>query len=147
MTKFKNILVPFEGSQLSYKAFKVGLELAKKLNAKLIILDCINISFAGSLIPGIDIDFESIVLNKLRNKAKIDMEKLEKMAKKKNVKIKSYVIDSPIISKSILSFSKSQKIDLIVMAPHSRSGMSEFFLGSISNAIIHQAVCPVLLVR
>jgi universal stress protein A len=37
-------------------------------------------------------------------------------------------------------------IDLIVMATHGRTGLAHFFLGSVAEAVIREAPCPVLTV-
>ncbi len=42
---------------------------------------------------------------------------------------------------------KEDKPDLIVMRTHSRSGLSRFFLGSVSHSVVHHTHCSVLLVR
>jgi nucleotide-binding universal stress UspA family protein len=42
---------------------------------------------------------------------------------------------------------KKIKPDLLVMRPHSQSGVSRFFLGSVSHSVIHHTDCSLLLVR
>lgn len=143
----KKILVPYDGSKFSNRAFKMALEMAKKMHCSIIALECVDINFSASLIPHSDFDFETIVLKKLRNKSKDDAKKLEKLAKKKRVPFQSKIVDSRWIANSIISFSKSHKIDLIVMAAHSRSTVSEFFLGSVSHAVTHSSKIPVLIVK
>jgi len=50
-------------------------------------------------------------------------------------------------SMSIADEVKQRKPDLIVMRTHSRSGLSRFFLGSVSHSVVHHTHCSVLLVR
>jgi nucleotide-binding universal stress UspA family protein len=42
---------------------------------------------------------------------------------------------------------KKVKPDLLVMRPQSQSGVSRFFLGSVSHSVIHHTDCSLLLVR
>ena len=42
---------------------------------------------------------------------------------------------------------KRQKIDLIVMGTHGRSGMERLLVGSVAERVIRTAPCPVLTVR
>ncbi len=48
---------------------------------------------------------------------------------------------------AILEQAKAAQSDLIMMGTHARAGLSRFLMGSISHAVLHQAPCPVLIVR
>jgi universal stress protein A len=48
---------------------------------------------------------------------------------------------------AILDYARETGIDLIIMGTHGRSGMAEFFLGSVAQQVIRSAPCPVLTVR
>jgi nucleotide-binding universal stress UspA family protein len=47
----------------------------------------------------------------------------------------------------IIDFAREGGFDLIVMATHGRSGLSELVQGSIAGAVVKSGVAPVLLVR
>lgn len=47
----------------------------------------------------------------------------------------------------ICTIAKTWNADLIVMGRRGRSGLSEFFLGSVSNYVMHHASCSVLIVQ
>jgi nucleotide-binding universal stress UspA family protein len=42
---------------------------------------------------------------------------------------------------------KKTKPDLLIMRPHRQSGVSRFFLGSVSHSVVHHTDCSLLLVR
>lgn len=42
---------------------------------------------------------------------------------------------------------RSSEFDLLIAGSHSRRGVDRFLLGSVSHSIVHQAACPVLVVR
>ena len=48
---------------------------------------------------------------------------------------------------AILEQAKSSQTDLILMGTHGRGGLARFLMGSISHSVLHQADCPVLIVR
>jgi nucleotide-binding universal stress UspA family protein len=48
---------------------------------------------------------------------------------------------------ALLEQARATQPDLIVMSSHGRKGLSRFLIGSISHAVLHQAPCPVLIVR
>jgi len=47
----------------------------------------------------------------------------------------------------IVGYAIDHKIDLIVMASHGRSGLSRLVMGSIAEAVMRKAPCPVLVVK
>jgi len=47
----------------------------------------------------------------------------------------------------IIDFAKEEKIDLIIMATHGRSGVSRWVRGSVADRVLRMAHIPVLMVR
>jgi len=60
--------------------------------------------------------------------------------------VKSEIIIGTAVS-TILEHQRENKIDLIIMATHSHSGVTKFLLGSVANKIAQNSQSPVLLVR
>lgn len=48
---------------------------------------------------------------------------------------------------AILEQAKASQADLILMGTHGRGGLARFLIGSVSHSVLHQADCPVLMVR
>ena len=48
---------------------------------------------------------------------------------------------------AILEQAKASHSDLIMMGTHGRGGFSRLLMGSVSHSVLHQATCPVLIVR
>ncbi len=57
----------------------------------------------------------------------------------------SAIIGAP--SSTIVDEVKKTSPDLLVMRTHRRSGVSRFFLGSVSHSVVHHTDCSILLVR
>jgi nucleotide-binding universal stress UspA family protein len=57
------------------------------------------------------------------------------------------LVDVKSVSESILNYSASGDIDLIFIGTQGRTGLKRFLMGSVANAVIQHAHCPVLLVR
>jgi nucleotide-binding universal stress UspA family protein len=53
--------------------------------------------------------------------------------------------DAPV--ERILAYAEDQDIDLIVMSTHGRRGLSRALLGSVTEAVVRRAPCPVFVVR
>ena len=47
----------------------------------------------------------------------------------------------------IVQYARDQKIDLIVLGTHGRTGLPHVFLGSVAERVVQHAPCPVLTVR
>lgn len=141
---FEKILVPYDGSSFSNRAFKMALDLAQKYNSKIIIISCIDVFSSGWFGKSA---FEQILLKKLRGKIMKEIQDLEKIAKKQNVTTIGKIYETGSITKSLLNYTKSNNIDLIVMGSRGQSGLRDLFLGSISHGVIQRAKCPVLVVK
>ena len=50
-------------------------------------------------------------------------------------------------AQGILEYTRAQKIDLVVMGTHGRSGLRRVTLGSVAEAVVRGAPCPVLTVH
>jgi nucleotide-binding universal stress UspA family protein len=47
----------------------------------------------------------------------------------------------------ILKEASERKIDLIVIASHGKTGLQKYFIGSVTEKVMKEAKCPVLLIR
>jgi universal stress protein A len=56
-----------------------------------------------------------------------------------------YLMGSP--PNEILQFAGEQGVDLIVMGSHGRKGISRLLMGSVAEAVMRKATCPVLIVK
>ncbi len=108
---FKNILVPHDGSGHSKHAFKVALDMAKKYNSKLSMVTVLDTS------PGYwaHSSLWDKAIGGAKNLVTKEFESFESAAKKVKVSFHSEIIESKSVTKTIVSYSKSKKIDLIVM--------------------------------
>jgi nucleotide-binding universal stress UspA family protein len=140
---FKNILVPYDGSSHSKHAFKVALDMAKKYKSKLSMVTILDTSsgwWAQS-------SLWDNAMSGAKNLVTKEFESFESAAKKAKVSFNSEIIENKSVPKIIVSYSKSKKIDLIVMGAQGITGWDKFVLGSVSDSVVHRVRCPVLIVR
>jgi nucleotide-binding universal stress UspA family protein len=50
-------------------------------------------------------------------------------------------------AQSISNYAREQKVDLIVIATHGRTGISRLMFGSVALQILHDSTAPILLIR
>jgi len=142
---FSNILVPFDLSNQSIRAFKVALDVAKKYNAKITILTCLEGDAWHHKFYDSRADNE--LIKKQKKVTLTHIAKLETLANKADVVIKSQILKTTSTVRDIVMFAKSRKVDLIIMGSHGRTGMDKILLGSIANGVTQKSSCPVLVVK
>ena len=142
---FKNILVPYDGSTNALRAFNKALEMAKQHNSNLKVVACLYIANLGGWY--IDKRINKDIMKKAKNLTEKLFSKLDEIATKNDVPLDSKIIESNNTVKSILSFTKSKNIDLIVMGSSGRGRFDKVLLGSVSNGVMQKAKCPVLIIK
>ncbi len=141
---FKNILVPYDATSFSNRAFRKALDIAKKDNSKITIFTVIAGEY--SAIRGFSKNSPQVI-KKQQSAAKKFIYKLESTAKSSNVPVSVKIKQGTIIVKEIINFAKSKKSDLIVIGSHGRTGLNKLILGSVANGVAQQAKCSVMVVK
>ena len=59
--------------------------------------------------------------------------------------VRQVVLGSP--SHEIVKSAAAEKVDLIVIATHGRTGVSRLFIGSVAERVVRTAPCPVMTIR
>ena len=106
-----NILVPFDGSTYSVKAFNAALSIAKKQQAKISLLTCLEKDNLGAWY--VDKRVNRKIMKDAKEFAMESLSKLEDTAKKSDVLLSVHIIETKSISKQIVDFASSKKINLI----------------------------------
>ncbi|MDH3279489.1 MAG: universal stress protein [Nitrosopumilus sp.] len=145
MRLFQNILVPFDLSTQSTRAFKVALDIAKNYNSKVTLLTCLEGDAWQHKFYDSRADAE--LLKKQKKVTEKYLEKLESLADKNKVTVKSHIVKSKSVVNDIVTFAKSRKYDLIVIGSHGRTGFDKVLLGSVANGVSQKTSCPILIVK
>lgn len=146
---FKHILIPTDGSDLSKKAVKKGIEFAKKIKARVTAVHVVpefrvvaDESFV-SLSPSAKKRFEE---DSLRH-AETMLSSVVLQAKAKGVRCAAVAEANDLPYQQIIATAKSKKCDLIMMASHGRRGIASVLLGSETAKVLTHSTIPVLVVR
>jgi len=142
---FKNILVPYDGSIYALRAFNKAVEIAKQHNSNLKVVACLDIANLGGWY--IDKRVNKEIMKNAKNLTKKLFSKLDNIAKKNSIILDSKIIESNNTVKSLISYTKSKNIDLIVMGSSGRGGFDKILLGSVSNGVMQKVKCPVLIIK
>lgn len=140
---FSKILVPVDGSENSIRAFSYALYLSKNLNGEITTLH------VADAPPTVYIQSQKVLDELLEKYAKGRnkiFDEYKGLAEKEDIKIKTELaLGDP--GKEIIKFSLKNQSDIIVMGNRGTGHLKEMFLGSVSNMVIHDTKCPVLLVK
>jgi len=147
---YKCILLPTDGSKLSYKAIKQGLQFAKSIGAKVTAVN-ITSEYRTLMDEGFEVPafmtprkrFEAESIK--RSKTLLDGVKTDATAA--GVECKCVSVISNVPYDAIIKQAKKAKCDLIMMASHGRKGLSSILLGSETAKVLTHSSIPVLVVR
>jgi nucleotide-binding universal stress UspA family protein len=143
---YKNILVPLDGSELAETALFEAVKVAKLTNAgNLVLLSVVQVPsvlLAGGM-EGIDI---TRFQQSQHDKAGKYLSDIESKLSAEGIHIKSEIIEGAA-AESIVTYSLTHTIDLIVIATHGYTGMKRLMLGSVALSVLHDSHVPVLLIR
>lgn len=142
---FKNILVPYDGSNHSKHAFKVALDMAQKYNSKITIASVLSSTYTGQWYGSSDL--QEKVFKEAKKGVERDFKKFELFAKKSKISFGSKILEGLSTAKTLITFAKSKKFDLIIMGAHGRTGWNKLILGSVTDSVAHGVRSPVLIVR
>ncbi len=146
---FKHILIPTDGSDLSKKAIKKGIEFAETIKARITAIHVVpefrviaDESFV-SLTPEAKKRFEEESLRRARKM----LDSVVQQAKAQGVRCAAVAEANDLPYQQIIATAKSNKCDLILMASHGRRGIASVLLGSETAKVLTHSTIPVLVVR
>lgn len=141
----KNILIPTDFSEHANNAAEYGIYLAKKANAEIHFLHIMNTPVEWIRLSTKQEKNYPETLHAIGH-AKLELNRLEKKARRANLKVKQYLVYDKT-SDEIIAHLKHYKHDFIVMGSHGIKGWREFFLGSNAQKVVRYAPVPVLIVK
>ena len=143
VTRIRKILVPTDFSEHSNSALKCAMSFAKRFQATIALLHVIerqnvypDVYYPRMVTP------EQIKLAAEKALARIcEQNKLEKPL------LRQIIVQEGVPYQTIIETAKNQKMDLVVIATHGRTGLAHVLLGSTAERVIRHAPCLVLVVR
>ena len=147
---YKHILLPTDGSKLSMKAIKQGVQLAKSLRAKVTAINVMpeyemvmDETFVTPDIGSFQQQFDA----ESKKRAKKILERVKTEAAAAKVACEGVAVVSRAPYDAIIRQAKKSRCDLVVMASHGRKGLSSVLLGSETSKVLTHSKIPVLVVR
>lgn len=157
---YQKILVAITEDSSSKEVFETALQLAKAQNSQVMIVTVIQENNRGGmdlpLYPEMTgysgiytqemIELEEKLRQETLEELQTWLKRLTQQAMSQGIKTDSeYMYGEPGLR--ICAMAKRWGADLIIVGRRGRSGLSELFLGSISNYVVHHAPCCTLIVQ
>ena len=143
-------LIALDGSPLSQEALAPGLELARALGCQVTLLRADQGEDLSSVEQGLLQMAGAGPCQELTEGAEdrlsYYLECLARQHRSPELPIETVVLQTRP-AEAILSYAESEEIDLIIMATHGRTGLRRWVYGSVTEKVLHQAGCAMLIVR
>jgi nucleotide-binding universal stress UspA family protein len=140
------VLHPTDFSRASGAAFARALAEARQQRSELIVVHVLSsilpVAGEGYVSPSV---YEQMT-ESARAWAQRQMNRLLAKAKAARVRARGLVLEG-VAHDQIVRTAKRQRVGVIVMGTHGRTGLARFFLGSVAARVAATAPCPVLTVR
>jgi nucleotide-binding universal stress UspA family protein len=142
---YTHILVPTDGSDLSRKAIRHGIGLAKAVNARLTAVTVSTPFHVLSVDPASVTDTAETYKKRTAALATKYLEEVAAAAA--GVRCETVHVEHEHPYQAIIGTAKQRGCDLIVMASHGRRGVSAIVLGSETVKVLTHSTIPVLVYR
>jgi len=145
MKEFKNILYATDFSESSDYAFQYAFSLARKYDARLLLVHIINepVDLRGFYVP--HISFEKLE-EEIQQGAQKMMEKFCRTHLGDFKNYESFILPG-IPYDEIIKKADEQQADLIVMGTHGRTGLDHVLFGSTAEKVVRKSNVPVMTIR
>ncbi|MDZ8024587.1 MAG: universal stress protein [Nostoc sp. DedQUE01] len=156
---FKKILVALDRSEVGQKVFDQALDLAKLTQASLMLLHVLSPEEEGSpyvpmvsnfdYYPGLNSQSFELYQKQWETFKTQGIQMLQAFCAQANTAgiTTEFTQNLGNPGRLICDLARSYDADLIVMGRRGRSGLTELFLGSVSNYVLHHAPCSVHIVH
>jgi nucleotide-binding universal stress UspA family protein len=145
---FQNILVPLDGSKLAENALRPAMELAQKFEGEITLLRVVRSPYPITDLSGAAYGDMVVGMREiLQDEAKGYLQAQKGSLTGQGYKVKTHLIDGDMVADQILDVAQAQKMDVIVMSTHGRSGVGRWVYGSVADRVLQHATIPILLVR
>lgn len=136
---WERILIATDGSQFSKAASEKAIGLAKSYGGRLVVVSVVDV-------PPELYGESADAVEGLIKKAKGYTEDTKRQAETEGVQSEVFVREGEAF-KIITDLARDEKMDLIVIGSHGRTGLKRLLMGSVTEKVIGHAACPVLVVK
>jgi nucleotide-binding universal stress UspA family protein len=137
---FQKILCPIDFDENSSNALERAIEIARHFKAAIILVHAVPLVVQFGEVP--------MPIDLYQDQQKAALARLNEVAGRKlsGVEHQTAVYTGDVAGSLLTAVDQFQP-DLLIMATHGRTGLAHFVLGSVAEAVVRRASCPVLTIR
>jgi nucleotide-binding universal stress UspA family protein len=139
MGHIEKILLATDGSPASEQACDHAIDLASQMGTRLLVISVLG---AGSRPSESTPDAVPDSRDSLTTKAQAIVARARAAGADA-----AFLVWEGDPGEAIVAAAESENVDLIIVGSHGRSGVSRFLIGSVSDYVVRNARCPVMVVR
>jgi len=147
LSQLQRLLVPVDGSPGGALALGTTMELAESSGAAIHLLEVVvpiptfaYDGYGGSAGMYVDPSWD----DDARDAARTYVASLEGRVRERGLGVTSEVVIARSVAETIVSRAEELSSDMIVMSSHALTGAARAVFGSVTDAVVRQAHCPVL---
>ena len=142
---YNRVLVPLDGSKRAEKILPHVQDLARRYDATVIFVQVVE-PVPATL--GLETPYEMLrgEYEQRVSEAEHYLADLEKEFHERGIRARTSTVPGPVVG-AIVKSAEREDADLIAMASHGRSGLSQVFYGSVAAGVLHRIDRPLLLIR
>lgn len=147
MIAIKDVLVATDFSAPSDTALNYARAMARSFGATLHVLHVFEplwITSADVVGGGVAL---ATMIQGLEDTARKQLEEAVTEDDRRELHATSAMVTSESPAREIANYAHEQKVDLVVIGTHGRSGISRMLIGSVAEKVVRLAPCPVLTVH
>lgn len=135
---FRKILVPLDGSQLSERALQIAQQILPRTNPELFLIHVIDPSTESAA------HMHRTYLDGLADASRQNISQ-EILKSQKGIKVIPVLLHGDPATE-IIDFAQANQVSLIIMSTRNRTGIRRWALGSVSEKVYRQTMCPCILI-
>jgi nucleotide-binding universal stress UspA family protein len=144
---FRKILVPLDGSTRAETILEHVKDLAQRSDqSQVLLLQVVELVPTTIAVADAAGPLDQEAINLLRREAREYLETIQTRLQRNNIEVHVHVLLGPVVT-TIVDLAVQEKVDLIAIASHGRTGLPAFFFGSIAAGVLHRTQLPLLMVR
>ena len=143
---YGKILVPLDGSERAEKVLPYVEDLGRQFKSEVLLLLVLELLPERTGLAQASLPFPAEVYDSTYKDSLSYLTRVQDSLSRIGVASSIHLLWGHVVP-TIVEFAVREKVHLVAIASHGRSGLSRFYYGSVAAGVLHRIECPLLLVR